>query len=144
MRSPPMHELAICQGLLEQVEEIARRKGADRVLSVTVRIGPLAGVEPVLLQDAFGLAATGTSAATAALNIERTAVRVRCRECGEKTDARANCLICGRCGSWRTQVLEGEEMYLTRVELQSRTRVAQPDESAATGAIAAPALSGST
>ncbi len=119
MRSLPMHELAVCQGLLNQVEAIARCKGAERVVSLTVRIGPLAGVEPALLQDAFALATAGTPAAAAVLSIERTAVQVQCRECGEKTLPRTtNCLVCQSCGSWRTRVLEGEEMYLTRVELQ--------------------------
>ncbi len=138
MRSPPMHELAVCQGLLDQVGEIARYKGAERVLSVTVRIGPLAGVEPALLQAAFALAATGTPAAAAVLNIERTALRVQCRECGEKTHARTNCLVCQSCGSWRTRVLEGEEMYLTHVELQMDRQALLPAEATADGALDRP------
>jgi len=113
-----MHELAICQGLLEQVEQIALGKGADRILSVTVRIGPLAGVEPALLQGAFTLAAAGTPAAAADLHIEKTGVRIQCRECGAEADARPNCLLCESCGSWRTRVLEGEEMLLTQVQLE--------------------------
>lgn len=118
MRLPLMHELAICQALLSQVEDIAREKCAGRVVSVVLRIGPLAGVEPTLLQDAFGLAAAGTKAAAAQLLIERTAVVLECRECGSRSAAHSNCLICQTCGCWHTRVLQGEEMLLTRVELE--------------------------
>ncbi len=118
MRLSLMHELAICRGLLSQVEEVAREKNAERVVSVMLRIGPLAGVEPTLLQDAFGLAAAGTVAAGAQLLIERPAVVLECLECGARTTAHDNRLICQSCGCWRTRVMEGEEMLLTRVEME--------------------------
>ena len=36
-----MHELAICQALIEQVQRVARDNAARRVISVTVSVGPL-------------------------------------------------------------------------------------------------------
>ena len=55
-----MHELAICQALIEQVERVARDNAARRILSITVSVGPLSGVEPQLLEHAYPLAAAGT------------------------------------------------------------------------------------
>ncbi|HVW69943.1 MAG TPA: hydrogenase maturation nickel metallochaperone HypA [Steroidobacteraceae bacterium] len=119
MRLPTMHELSVCQGLLHEVEAVARDHSAARVLSIVLRIGPLSGVEPALLQEAFTLASAGTLVAGAELMIERSAVRVECNECGKQAQARSvNCLTCPSCGSWRTRVLEGEELLLTRVELE--------------------------
>lgn len=121
MRLPPMHELSVCQGLLHEVEVVARDHSAERVLSIVLRIGPLAGVEPALLREAFTLASAGTLVAGADLVIERTAVRLECNECGKQAEARSvNCLTCPDCGSWRTRVLEGEELLLVRVELETR------------------------
>ena len=112
-----MHELAVCQGLMREVERVARAAGADRVVAVTVRIGPLSGVEPQLLESAFPLASAGTVAADSRLLIERTPVRVRCQRCGGESQAASSRLVCGYCGHWRVQVLSGEELLLARVEL---------------------------
>lgn len=112
-----MHELAVCQGLLREVERVARAAGADRVVSVTVRIGPLSGVEPQLLQSAFPLASAATAAAGSKLIIERAAVRVRCRRCGRESEAASGRLVCGQCGHWKVQVVGGDELLLARLEL---------------------------
>ena len=46
-----MHELAVCQGLMGQVEQIAARENAERVTLIRLQIGPLSGVEPQLLDQ---------------------------------------------------------------------------------------------
>lgn len=111
-----MHELAICQALLEQVEAIARQHAAH-VCRVRVAVGPLSGVEPQLLQRAYELACTGTAAEGSALIIDATPVRVRCRTCGVESTASANRLLCGACGDWRTDLASGDELLLMKVEL---------------------------
>jgi len=50
-----MHELAVCQQLILQVDQIAREKNARLVESITLRLGPLSGVEAHLLTQAFPL-----------------------------------------------------------------------------------------
>lgn len=113
-----MHELSICQALMEEVARVAREQRARRIVSVTVRVGPLAGVEPALLTSAYPLASAGTVAADSRLIVERSEVRVRCTECGAQSLAHCTRLLCASCGSWRVAVLEGEELLLTGVELE--------------------------
>lgn len=112
-----MHELSVCQALIRQVEDIARQHQAEAVKSVNVRIGPLSGVEPDLLEQAYSLAAAGTVAEASQLVIEKLPIRVRCEKCGAETGAEPNKLICGACGDWHTQLLSGDEMLLASVEL---------------------------
>ena len=112
-----MHELSVCQGMLTQVEAIALQHQARGVSSITIRIGPLSGVEPDLLQHAFSVARAGSIAAAAELIIERLMIRVRCEQCGAETDAAPNRLLCGACGDWRTQLISGDELVLASVEL---------------------------
>ena len=100
-----MHELAICQALLEQVERIARDNGAQRVVAVVVAIGPLAGVEPALLQHAYPIAAAGTLAEHATLQFEVVPLKVRCRTCSAETEAAPNRLLCGACQDWQVTVI---------------------------------------
>lgn len=112
-----MHELSVCQALLAQVEQVARDNAARSVEKVVLRIGPLAGVEPRLLQDAFPIARAGTVAAAAALVIEEQPLTVRCQSCGAETAAQPNRLLCGACGDWHTQLISGDELLLASVEL---------------------------
>jgi hydrogenase nickel incorporation protein HypA/HybF len=121
-----MHELAICQALIGQVERVARDNGARRVLSVTLAIGPLAGVEPKLLEHAYPLAAAGTVAQDAQLVIESVDVQVRCRTCKAETAALPNRLLCGACNDWQVDVIAGDEMLLQRVEIEPADAAVEP------------------
>lgn len=113
-----MHELAVCQGLMTQVEQVAARERAQRVVSITLQIGPLSGVEAALLRDAFPIASAGSVAEGAELVIESMPIRVLCSSCGKETEAKINRLICGACGDYRTRVVSGEEMLLKSLELE--------------------------
>lgn len=112
-----MHELSLCQGLLTQVAAIAAQHQAIGVKNIVVRLGPLAGVEPRLLEQAYSLARAGTIAKDAQLTIETLTVRVACERCGVETDAMPAKLICGSCGDWHTRLVSGDEMLLASVEL---------------------------
>lgn len=115
-----MHELAVCQGLMTQVEQIAQRENAERVTRILLNIGPLSGVEARLLADAFPIASAGSVAEGAQLVIEQLPIRVACLSCGAESDASANRLLCGACGDYRTRLLSGDEMLLTSLELERR------------------------
>jgi hydrogenase nickel incorporation protein HypA/HybF len=120
-----MHELAVCQALIDQVQAIAIENGASRVAVVHVQLGPLSGVEPDLLRQAYPLACTGTSAEDSELKIVVIPVRVRCRVCGAESDATPNRLVCGRCSTWQTELISGDEMLLASIELE-RAEVTGP------------------
>ena len=112
-----MHELAVCQALIDQVEQIAREQRAQQVLSIHLGIGPLSGVEARLLQQAFFIARAGGVAAEAELVIDSLPVQVSCDQCGQTTDALPARLLCGACGNWRTRLVSGDELQLQHVEL---------------------------
>jgi hydrogenase nickel incorporation protein HypA/HybF len=112
-----MHELAVCGALIEQVERVAREQQARSVELIGIAIGPLSGVEPQLLEQAYPLAAAGTLAEGATLQVENMPVHVHCEACGRDSDAEANRLVCAHCGNWRTSLLSGDELLLTRVEI---------------------------
>lgn len=113
-----MHELSVAQALVEQVARITGEQHARFTSSIRVRIGPLSGVEAELLANAFPLAAAGSVAEHARLDILMAPIRVRCRTCGAESDATANRLLCGACGDWHTQVISGDELILESVEME--------------------------
>ena len=120
----PMHEFAVCQDMLRQVAAIAADERATAVEVITVRIGPLSGIEAHLLSRAFPLAAAGTVAENAKLIIEALPIKVKCQLCGAETDAKPNRLICGQCGDYHTQLLSGDEMLLASLELLKESKEA--------------------
>ena len=113
-----MHELAICQALMDQVESIALEREAHCVTAIVVGMGPLSGVEAQLLQNAYPIASAGTIAEHAELVIEQLPIRVKCTQCGSESDALPNKLTCKKCGDWRTTLVSGDELMLMSVELE--------------------------
>jgi hydrogenase nickel incorporation protein HypA/HybF len=113
-----VHELSVCQALLTQIADIAADRGASAVERVVIEIGPLCGVEPLLLGQAFAVLRAGGCAAAAELSIESTTVRIRCLSCGAESHTVPNRLVCAECGGYRTRIIAGDEMRLRRVELR--------------------------
>ena len=116
-----MHELAIA----ESVVQIASRHAAGRrVTKVYLKVGHLRQVVPSALAFGFELVAQGTQVEGAELAVEEVPVTGKCRECGAESQPAGFPLLCGACGSFDLQVLEGEELYVESLELEE-----QPAES---------------
>lgn len=114
-----MHELAVAQALVEQVDAVIRQHGATHASLIRVRIGALAGVVPEMLATAFPLAAAGSRMEHAVLDLVAAPITVRCQTCGMETEAAVNRLVCGACGDWHTQIVSGDELLLESVELET-------------------------
>ena len=116
-----MHEMSICQALINQLEQIAQERGARRVDNIVLSIGPLSGVEPELLSHAFEIARMDTVAKNAELKIETGPVVVECRSCGSGGEVQANRLLCPSCGGWQVNLTQGDELILLRLEVSEIT-----------------------
>lgn len=116
-----MHELSVCLSLLQQIEVIAKERNATKIEKVLLRVGPLSGVEPALLKNAYPMATAGTLAADAELIIETSEIVVQCTQCGAESTALPNRLLCSACGDFRTRVVSGDEMVLQSLEMSVST-----------------------
>lgn len=119
-----MHELAVAQALVEQVESVIRQHRAQSASLIRVRIGPLSGVVAELLANAFPLAAAGSRMEHAVLDLVAAPITVRCETCGAETEATMNRLVCGACGDWHTRITSGDELVLESVELETAPTLA--------------------
>ena len=113
-----MHELAICQAMMQQVESISASNHAKQVVSIVIGMGPLSGVEAQLLKHAYPIASAGTIAEGAELIIKNLPVRVNCNVCGKESEVPANKLLCEHCGNWKTTLLSGDELMLLSLEME--------------------------
>lgn len=114
-----MHELSVCLSLLQQVEDIAQQNNASVIDRIVLRVGPLSGIEPDLLRNAYPLAVAGTIAEHAELVVEESGVVVCCTQCDAESNVPSNRLVCPECGDFRTRLVSGDEMILQRLEFRS-------------------------
>ncbi len=112
-----MHELSLCENLIDQLTALTRQHAALGVSRVVVQVGGLSGVEPQLLATAFEIARAGTVAAEAELITECTPPEVHCSACAADSATRANDLRCPVCGSEATELIAGQSLILAQVEL---------------------------
>lgn len=113
-----MHELSLAMSLVEEVEAIAKRESATRVLTISLSIGDLSGVDREAFLYAFPLAAERTLLEDARLEVKRIRTRIVCRDCGEHTEPEEFCCICGKCGSRDVEIAEGQEFNITSLEIE--------------------------
>jgi hydrogenase nickel incorporation protein HypA/HybF len=106
-----VHELAIAESV---VESVLARTGDQRVPTVRVRIGRLAGVVRDAFEFSFELATAGTPLEGAALEIEEPEGRLLCRRCGDESPRDDLILLC-ECGSADVEVVSGRELEIVSV-----------------------------
>jgi hydrogenase nickel incorporation protein HypA/HybF len=114
-----MHELAIAQTLIDTATRALPFSKQMRVITLQVRLGPLAGVSKPELEFGFGVVATGTPFASARLEVEEIPVVVHCPHCQTHAsiDEPTLLLVCPRCGATPVQVVQGKELTLKSFEV---------------------------
>jgi len=116
-----MHEFSIAASLLQMVQEHATERGADRVLSVEVRIGERSGVEIELLKSAWSLVRERTSCQEVALTVTFVEACWKCARCRREI-SRGALLACPACGE-PARLETGDEILLSRIEMEVRGHV---------------------
>jgi len=113
-----MHEESLIRSLLRQVEVIARQHKAVAVDEIQVEVGPLSGVEPLLLQDAFARLKDSFPWSGAKLSVQEIGLDIFCRSCENESQLKDFRFVCGYCGSTVLQVLRGDAFRLLNINLQ--------------------------
>ena len=115
-----MHELSIATALIEQIEvALDREEGAGRASQVLVRVGTLSGVDEEALRMAFPVAAEGTRAADAVLEIETIVAEVHCRACEVDSSPDFPFFVCEKCGADDVEIISGRDLLLQSIEIES-------------------------
>lgn len=109
-----MHELSLCQAILEHVE--ARSNGRP-VRQVDVRIGHLRQVVPDSLQFSWQMLTEGTDLDGVELVVEHVPAVVRCCSCGADTTLDLPVLACATCEGLDVELLSGEELDLASIDV---------------------------
>lgn len=116
-----MHEMSLVRSLLRQVNEIAAQEQAvGEVVKVHVSIGPLSGVEPLLVRSAYEQLAAPAGLGQAELTIEECPLLAVCRDCGASIQIENFDFRCPACDSAAIQVTSGDAFRLLSLTLRDR------------------------
>lgn len=105
--------MAITQSVVDAVCEHAAGR---RIHSVRLQVGALCGVVPDSMQFCFELAAEGTVANGARLDLDVQPGTARCRSCGDEFVLPDLILLCP-CGSADVEVLAGRDLRILSMEV---------------------------
>ena len=111
-----MHEYSIVQALFERIDDLARTHQATAVRRVRVRVGRLAGVDPVLLRTAYDVYRVRTLCEGAPLDIAEIDPVWLCAA-GHGPIAAGGRLSCASCGG-PARMAAGDEIILDGVDLE--------------------------
>ena len=113
-----MHEMSLCEGILQVLEEQASAQGFARVNCVWLEIGALSGVEIEAMRFGFDAVMKGSLANGARLEIIRLPGRAWCMQCAKPVEVAQRYDACPDCGGVQLQVTGGDEMRIKELEVE--------------------------
>lgn len=113
-----MHEMSLAEGLIELVEEEARKAGSKRVKVVRLALGALGHVEAEAMRFCFEAVSCGTVAEGAALEIVTVPGAGWCLDCGKTVPLSQRFGACPECGQYHVQMTAGDDLRLAELEVE--------------------------
>lgn len=111
-----MHEISLVRTIFRTLEEQFPAGDLEKISAIDLKIGPLANVEPVLLQNAFDAVVQEDEPRfrSATLHINMVPILVQCPDCGQITEVQQYRFVCA-CGKPCGNVVQGNELLIERV-----------------------------
>ena len=112
-----MHEMSLAEGVLELIEDAARRQEFSKVKTVWLEIGQLACLEVEAMRFCFEAATRGSVAEGAQLEILTTPGSGWCMQCSATVALPEVCSACPQCGTYQVRVTGGTQMRIKELEV---------------------------
>ena len=112
-----MHELGITQSIVEIALRTAAGQQAQKIHSVTLEVGSLAGVVAEALEFCFEACSKETLLEGSQLIIEPVQAKARCRDCAVEYPLADLLACCPACNSAAGDLVCGEELRIKEMEI---------------------------
>ncbi len=110
--------MSLCEGLLQILENEAKKQSFKRVKTVCLTIGELSSVEIEALIFCFDVVMKNSIAVSAKLKIEKVQGMAWCMMCSKSIAISKRGEPCPECGSYQLQVTGGDEMKIKELEVE--------------------------
>ncbi len=114
-----MHEFSVVQSLLDLIEENIKLYNGKRASKVIVKVGKMSGIEPHLLELAFNTFKEGTVADKCEFIMEIQDIICKCQSCNNTFKVENFEFVCPYCSSIDIDVIDGKDMILKSLEIES-------------------------
>jgi len=112
-----MHEMSLAEGVLQVIEDAARKDAFAKVNTVWLEIGQLSGVEVEAMRFCFDAVVKDSVADGARLEIMATPGQGWCMACAATVPMTEVFGECPQCGGYQLQVTGGTEMRVKELEV---------------------------
>ena len=110
-----MHEVSLVRNIFRTLDQEFGHDDLQRLVGIDLKVGLLANVEPILMQNAFEAVTTDEGRfESVKLNIKVVPVKVACELCGEVTQVENYVFQCSA-GHPTKNIIQGEELLIERV-----------------------------
>ena len=112
-----MHEMSLCEGVLQVLQTEAKTQGFSKVIAVWLEIGDLSSVEPEAMLFSFDVVTRNSLADGAKLKIINVPGHAWCMHCAKSVNVKQRFDECPDCGGYQLQVTGGDEMKIKELEV---------------------------
>jgi hydrogenase nickel incorporation protein HypA/HybF len=113
-----MHEMSLCEGVLQILEEQAKTQNYNKVKTVWLEIGAFSGVEAPAMQFSYEVVTRGSLAEGSELKIVELPATAWCMQCTETVQVEQRYDPCPKCGGFQLQTTGGEELRIKELEVE--------------------------
>lgn len=113
-----MHELSICQGILDTIETEWDCKSIENIREIYLKVGVLTCIEPEILKSVFQFMKAGTIFRDSQLFIEIIDVSAECQNCGNIFKVEKYVFVCPLCGEPSSSCITGRELLISKIILE--------------------------
>ena len=113
-----MHELSLCQNIIEIVEQQCKQHNVNKVTDLWLEVGALSCIEPSALEFGFEIAAQGTPAENCKLHLISIPAKAWCWDCKQLVEIQVNNSTCPNCGSAHLQRQSGDELRIKEIAVE--------------------------
>ena len=113
-----MHELSLVQNIFNTLEDEFPYK-IDSIRGIHLTVGELSNVQPLLMESAFNVFIEDqTQYNKMKLYVDVVPIIIECKDCNKQSEVKQYKFICPFCGKPTNNMIQGDEMLITKVEFE--------------------------
>lgn len=113
-----MHEISLVRNIFRTLEDEFKEE-FQRISKIHLKAGILSNVQPILMQNAFdAVLQDEPQYRNKSLEVEVLPILIFCDSCHKNSEVRLYKFVCENCGKPSRNVVQGEELLISKVEFQ--------------------------
>ena len=115
-----MHEISLVRNIFSTLEHEFTQSDLNRLKSITLNVGQLSNIEPLLMQSAFEAVTTAENKYTeVSLTVNLLPVKIYCESCNKESLIEGYKFVCSSCQQPNNNITQGTELLIHQVEFES-------------------------